>query len=119
MSQASANPDCLFCKIVAGTIPAKRLHEDDQSIAFADINPQAPTHLLIIPKQHLTSLAHVAKEDAPLLGHLTAVATDLARTHGLTNGYRLVVNTGDDGGQTVHHLHLHLLGGRPMHWPPG
>jgi histidine triad (HIT) family protein len=119
MSQASTNPDCLFCKIVAGTIPAKRLHEDDQSIAFADINPQAPTHLLIIPKQHLTSLAHVAKEDAPLLGHLTAVATDLARTTGLANGYRLVVNTGDDGGQTVHHLHLHLLGGRPMHWPPG
>jgi len=116
---AAQNPDCLFCKIVAGIIPAKLLHEDAESVAFADINPQAPTHLLIIPKQHLTSLAHVAKEHSALLGHLVSVATDLARTHQLGNGYRLVVNTGADGGQTVHHLHLHLLGGRHMAWPPG
>lgn len=111
--------DCLFCKIVAGTIPAKRIYEDEQSIAFADINPQAPTHVLVIPKQHLTSLAHAATEQTALLGHLMAVTTDLARSHGLAKGYRIVINTGDDGGQTVHHLHLHLLGGRQMHWPPG
>lgn len=111
--------DCLFCKIAAGTLPVKRLHEDEQSIAFADINPQAPAHLLIIPKQHIASLAQAAAEDKPLLGHLMAVASDVARAHHLANGYRIVINTGDDGGQTVHHLHLHLLGGRHMTWPPG
>jgi len=111
--------DCLFCKIVAGTIPAKRVFEDEQSIAFADINPQAPTHLLIIPKEHLASLAHAAAENAAGLGHLVFVATELARTYDLAKGYRLVINTGDDGGQTVHHLHIHLLGGRHMTWPPG
>jgi histidine triad (HIT) family protein len=112
-------PDCLFCKIVAGTIPVKRLHEDEQSIAFADINPQAPTHLLIIPKRHIASLARAVAEDTPVLGHLMAAATEIARSSGLANGYRIVINTGDDGGQTVHHLHLHLLGGRHMTWPPG
>jgi histidine triad (HIT) family protein len=111
--------ECLFCKIVSGAIPAKRVFEDELSLAFADINPQAPTHLLIIPKEHIPSLAHAAKDHAALLGHLVFVATDLARSHGLENGYRLVVNTGNDGGQTVHHLHVHLLGGRQMHWPPG
>jgi len=116
---AAQSSDCLFCKIVAGTIPAKRLHEDEQSIAFADINPQAPTHLLLIPKRHIASLAQATAEDTPLLGHLMAAATGLARAHGLGGGYRIVINTGDDGGQTVHHLHLHLLGGRPMTWPPG
>ncbi len=116
---AEPTTDCFFCKIVAGTIPVKRLHEDEQSIAFADINPQAPTHALIIPKQHLTSLAEVATEHTALLGHLVSVATDLARSQGLSRGYRVVINTGDDGGQTVHHLHLHLLGGRQMAWPPG
>ncbi len=116
---AEQSPDCLFCKIVAGTIPASRVYEDEQSIAFADINPQSPTHLLIIPKRHIASLAKAVVGDTPLLGHLTAVASDLARTNGLAKGYRIVVNTGDDGGQTVHHLHLHLLGGRHMSWPPG
>jgi histidine triad (HIT) family protein len=116
---SSQTPNCLFCKIVAGTIPVKRVHEDDQSIGFADINPQAPTHLLIIPKRHIASLAGAAEADTPLLGHLMAVATELARTHDLVSGYRIVVNTGGDGGQTVHHLHLHLLGGRHMTWPPG
>jgi histidine triad (HIT) family protein len=116
---AAQSSDCLFCKIVAGSIPAKRVFEDEQSIAFADINPQAPTHLLIIPKEHVTSLADVAEDHADRLGHLVWVATELARTHQLAKGYRLVVNTGDDGGQTVHHLHMHLLGGRQMHWPPG
>jgi histidine triad (HIT) family protein len=113
------NSDCLFCKIVAGTIPAKRVYEDDQCLCFADIHPQAPTHLLIIPKQHIVSQAHTQEEHAPLLGHLMATAATIARTSGLDGGYRVVVNTGPDGGQTVDHLHLHLLGGRPMSWPPG
>ena len=116
---ASQDPDCLFCKIVTGTIPVKLVYQDDQSLAFADINPQAPTHLLIIPKRHVASLAQAVAEDTPLLGHLMATATDLARSCGLVDGYRIVINTGDDGGQTVHHLHLHLLGGRHMTWPPG
>jgi histidine triad (HIT) family protein len=111
--------DCLFCKIVAGNIPAKRVFEDELCLAFSDINPQAPTHLLVIPKEHIESQAHVVAEHKELLGHLMATAAELARTQKLDGGYRVVVNTGDDGGQTVHHLHLHLLGGRHMHWPPG
>ncbi len=111
--------NCLFCKIVAGAIPAKRVFEDQVSLAFADINPQAPVHLLVIPKEHLASHVHAMTEHTGLVGHLLAVAGDLARQEGLANGYRLVVNTGVDGGQTVEHLHLHLLGGRAMGWPPG
>jgi histidine triad (HIT) family protein len=110
---------CLFCKIVAGEIPAKRLYEDDTLLAFADVHPQAPVHLLVIPKQHLGSLADAGPEHETLLGHLLLQAATIARDAGLTNGYRTVINTGDDGGQTVGHLHLHLLGGRSMHWPPG
>ncbi len=113
------SPDCLFCKIVDGTIPAKRLHETDDLLAFADINPQAPVHLLVIPKRHIASHAHALPEDAALLGRLFAAAGDLARQHHLDRGYRLVINTGPDGGQTVDHLHVHLLGGRAMGWPPG
>ncbi|HEU4635960.1 MAG TPA: histidine triad nucleotide-binding protein [Edaphobacter sp.] len=113
------NSDCLFCKILAGEIPASRVYEDEYCIAFPDIHPQAPAHLLIIPKEHLASQAKALAEHEPLLGHLLVVAANLARTHKLDKGYRVVINTGDDGGQTVHHLHLHLLGGRPMHWPPG
>ncbi len=112
-------PDCLFCKIVAGTIPAKRLHETVDVLAFADIHPQAPTHVLVIPKRHIASHAHTLPEDAALLGTLFAEAGNIARAHHLDNGYRLVVNTGPDGGQTVDHLHVHILGGRPMGWPPG
>jgi histidine triad (HIT) family protein len=111
--------DCLFCKIVAGDIPAKRVFEDELCLAFPDINPQAPTHLLVIPKEHIPSQAHTTSEHKALMGHLMAAAADLARTYGLDGGYRVVVNSGDDGGQTVHHLHLHLLGGRHMKWPPG
>jgi len=111
--------DCLFCKIVAGVIPARLLHEDAETIAFADIRPQAPTHLLVIPKRHIASLAYAQPEDAALLGHLLAVAGEIARAQRLHNGYRLVINTGSDGGQTVDHLHVHLLGGRAMGWPPG
>jgi histidine triad (HIT) family protein len=111
--------DCLFCKIVAGTIPARRVYEDDLCLCFADIHPQAPTHLLIISKQHIASLAQAKVGDAPLLGHLLAKTAEVARGAGLTHGYRVVINTGADGGQTVDHLHLHLLGGRHMGWPPG
>jgi len=111
--------DCLFCKIVAGAIPAKRIYEDDLALAFADINPQAPTHLLVIPKLHVASTAHVEESHAPLLGHLLAKAAHIAREAGLSNGYRMVINNGDDGGQTVAHLHVHILGGRRMNWPPG
>lgn len=111
--------NCLFCKIVSGEIPAKKLYEDDSSIAFADIHPQAPTHFLVIPKQHIASLAQAAATDKNLLGHLTLVATELAAKHNLAKGFRIVVNTGEEGGQTVDHLHLHVLGGRAMHWPPG
>jgi histidine triad (HIT) family protein len=111
--------DCLFCKIVAGDIPAKRIFEDDQVIAFADIHPQAPTHLLVIPKRHIAALAETSAADAALLGHMLSAAAALARAQNIDKGYRLVINTGSDGGQTVDHLHIHLLGGRAMHWPPG
>jgi histidine triad (HIT) family protein len=111
--------ECLFCKIVAGVIPAKRVYEDDLCLCFADINPQAPTHLLIIPKEHIASQAHAGDAHAALLGHMMAKAAEVARSKGLTGGYRVVINTGEDGGQTVDHLHLHLLGGRHMSWPPG
>lgn len=111
--------DCLFCKIVAGTIPAKRVHENERTLAFADINPQAPTHLLIIPKEHISSHAETDAAHAELLGQLLVTAGELARTQGLNRGYRLVINTGRDGGQTVDHLHVHLLGGRALAWPPG
>ena len=111
--------DCLFCKIAAGEIPVRRVYEDEQCLGFPDINPQAPTHLLLIPKRHITSHAHTAKEDTTLLGHLMTVAGEVAADHGLRGGYRLVMNTGGDGGQSVDHIHLHLLGGRQMKWPPG
>jgi histidine triad (HIT) family protein len=110
---------CLFCKIVDGTIPSTRVYEDDQCIAFADIHPQAPVHLLIVPREHIASLAEAASEHNALLGHLLWTASNLARQKGLANGYRTVINTGADGGQTVDHLHVHMLGGRAMHWPPG
>ena len=119
LSSPASSSDCLFCKIVDGTIPANRVYEDELSIGFPDINPQAPTHLLVIPKQHIGSTAKALSKDTALMGHLMATAAEIARKEKLENGYRIVVNTGDDGGQTVHHLHLHLLGGRPMNWPPG
>jgi len=111
--------DCLFCKIVSGAIPAKRVYEDDHVLAFPDINPQAPEHILVIPKKHIASLAHATPEDAAMLGHLIWAVGEVAREQNLANGYRLVINTGPDGGQTVDHLHVHLLGGRHMTWPPG
>jgi histidine triad (HIT) family protein len=116
---ADPSPDCLFCKIVSGTIPAERLHETADTLAFADLHPQAPVHVLVIPKRHIASHAHALPGDAGVLGNLLTAAGEIARQQGLENGYRLVVNTGRDGGQTVNHLHVHLLGGRPMGWPPG
>ena len=107
--------DCLFCKIAAGQLPVKTVLEDELCVAFADIHPQAPTHLLFIPKQHY---ANAVEAPADLLGHLLHVAATYAGAH-LPQGFRIVANTGLDGGQTVHHLHLHLLGGRHMTWPPG
>jgi len=109
---------CIFCKIAAGEIPATILKRADGMMAFQDLNPQAPTHLLVIPTDHLASLNDA--RDPQLLGRLLGFARDLARDAGIAQrGYRVVVNTNPDGGQTVFHLHLHLLGGRPMTWPPG
>jgi histidine triad (HIT) family protein len=119
MLDAMNSMDCLFCKIVAGTIPAKKVFEDELTYAFADIHPQAPVHVLIVPKKHLQSLASADRDDKALLGHLLDVARALAAEQKLDAGYRVVINTGPNGGQTVDHLHLHLLGGRAMHWPPG
>lgn len=116
---SSTSSDCLFCRIVNGDIPASRVYEDELCIGFPDINPQAPTHVLIVPKQHIASTASAVAEDTGLMGSLMAAAIEIARNEKLSKGYRIVVNTGDDGGQTVNHLHLHLLGGRHMSWPPG
>jgi len=110
---------CLFCKIIDGSIPSTRVYEDEQCIAFTDIHPQAPTHLLVVPRKHITSLAEATQEDSALLSHLLWTVAEIARTKQLAAGYRVVINIGDNGGQTVDHLHLHLLGGRAMHWPPG
>jgi len=111
--------ECLFCKIAAKQIPAKILFEDADVFAFADINPQAPTHLLICPKKHLASLHEASAKDQAVLGKMSLVAAELARARKLEAGYRTVVNTGAGAGQTVFHLHMHLLGGRGFHWPPG
>ena len=111
--------NCLFCKIVERKIPAKIVYEDDRCLAFHDVAPQAPTHVLVIPKQPIASLAALADSDADLLAHLWLVIRDLAKQLQLDRGYRVVVNCGRDGGQSVDHLHFHLLGGRQMTWPPG
>jgi histidine triad (HIT) family protein len=111
--------DCVFCRIAAGEIPAAKLFEDDEIVAFPDRDPKAPVHVLIIPRKHIRSVADLESADEPLLGRMHGVARRLAREHGLDDGFRTVINTGESGGQTVPHLHLHLLGGRAMHWPPG
>ena len=112
--------DCIFCKIAAGEIPAELIYEDDMVVGFRDLNPQAPTHVLLIPRRHIATLNDLQPEDEPLLGRLYTAAAAVARQEGLAdNGYRTLVNCNDDGGQTVFHLHLHLLGGRRMGWPPG
>jgi histidine triad (HIT) family protein len=116
---SSSHSDCLFCKIIAGEIPAKIAYQDDRSFAFYDISPQAPKHVLVLPRQHIGALAEISKDDCNLAGHLLHVAAQVAKQEGLHGGFRVVINNGDDGGQTVGHLHLHVLGGRAMHWPPG
>jgi len=110
---------CLFCKIIDGSIPSTAVYQDEQCYAFADLHPQAPVHVLVVPREHIASLADSVELDRALLGHLLWAAAEIARAKGLGKGYRAVVNTGEDGGQTVEHLHLHLLGGRAMTWPPG
>lgn len=111
--------NCLFCKIVAGEVPAKKVFENDDFVAFKDINPQAPTHLLIIPTKHISALSSAEDGDATLLGRLQLVARDLAKQGGLSDGFRLVTNNGRGAGQTVEHIHYHLLAGRRLTWPPG
>jgi histidine triad (HIT) family protein len=112
-------PSRLFCKILAKELPARIIHEDETSIAFHDISPQAPIHVLVIPRRHFASADEASEADEPIIGHLHRVAAKLARELKITDGYRTVVNTGVGAGQSVFHLHLHLLGGRPMRWPPG
>ena len=111
---------CLFCRIVAKDIPADFVHQEDSAVVIRDINPQAPTHLLVIPREHIESLDDASQKDEPLLGHLLRVAARVANAEGLAQGgYRTVINNGSGAGQSVFHLHVHVLGGRPMNWPPG
>jgi|SRR5690349_21008156 len=117
---SAAREDCIFCRIAAGEIPATRVAESAQVLAFRDVNPQAPTHVLLIPKRHVVaSAAELGPAHGALLGELFELAATIARDQGLEQGWRLVTNVGPHAGQTVFHLHVHLLGGRPMHWPPG
>jgi histidine triad (HIT) family protein len=111
--------DCLFCKIVKGEIPSDKLYEDDDLIAFNDINPQAPVHMLIVPKKHITSLEAVEDGDAALMGKILLLIRNFARERGVASGYRVVNNCGASAGQSVFHIHFHLLGGRALGWPPG
>jgi histidine triad (HIT) family protein len=111
--------DCLFCKIAAKKIPSQIVYEDAEVFAFEDIGPQAPTHILICPRKHFSSLSEASAEDQAVLGKLQLVAAELARKHNLLYGYRTVINSGSGAGQSVFHLHLHLLGGREFAWPPG
>ena len=111
---------CLFCDIAAGKIPCTKVHSDEKFLAFRDIDPKAPTHILVIPRRHIASLSKLQDADNVLAGELMILAARIANSEGLDDGgYRFVINCGSDGGQTVGHLHLHLLGGRPLHWPPG
>jgi len=115
-----AEPDCLFCEIIAGEIQAELIHQDERCVVIRDVNPQAPTHLLVIPRDHIESLDEASQKDEAMLGHLLRVAARVANDEGISEaGYRTVINTGAGAGQSVFHLHVHVLGGRPMHWPPG
>ena len=111
--------DCLFCKISAGEIPVDLVLETESALAFRDIDPQAPTHVLVIPREHFADVAELAAANPELAGHLLQLAAQVAAQEGLINGHRIVTNTGSDGGQSVGHVHLHLLGGRGLTWPPG
>ncbi len=112
--------DCIFCKIVAGEIPADIIYEDEDVLVFRDLNPQAPTHVLVIPRCHIPTLNDLQPENAPLVGKMSLAAKTVARQEGIADeGYRVVFNCNAGAGQTVFHIHMHVLGGRPMHWPPG
>ena len=111
--------DCIFCKIARNEISSKKLYEDDVIVAFNDLEPQAPVHVLIIPKEHISSANEITAENSDIIGKIFLVAAKIAKEQGLDKGYRIVNNCGEDGGQTVQHLHFHLLGGRKMHWPAG
>ncbi len=112
-------PDCLFCRVVAGEVPADVVRETDRTVAFRDITPQAPSHVLVVPREHHEDVAALADADPAAVAEVLSAAVAVARQEGLTGGYRFVMNTGPDGGQTVHHLHVHVLGGRGLGWPPG
>jgi len=114
-----SDPNCLFCKIIDGKIPSKKVYEDNRVFVFEDIQPQAPTHVLIIPKQHIGGVNTARAEDAEIIGYCHLVAAKLGRERGIEDGYRTVYNVGPKSGQSVFHLHLHLLGGRDLKWPPG
>lgn len=111
--------DCLFCKIINGEIPSNKVYEDDQVFAFRDIEPQAPTHILIIPKQHIKSAAEIDESNSAVVAHIFEVAAKIAKQEGLDDGFRIINNCGDIAGQTVKHLHFHLMGGREFGWPAG
>ncbi|HEX3039274.1 MAG TPA: histidine triad nucleotide-binding protein [Caproiciproducens sp.] len=111
--------DCVFCKIANGVIPSKKAYEDDQILAFYDLDPQAPVHILIIPKEHIQSVEEITPQNSAVVAHIFEIAAKLAKENNLTDGFRVVSNVGKDGGQSVPHLHFHLLGGRSMKWPPG
>ncbi|HHT73135.1 MAG TPA: histidine triad nucleotide-binding protein [Firmicutes bacterium] len=113
------NKDCLFCRIAAGEIPSDIVFENERIVAFRDINPVAPVHILVIPKEHIASMAHLKEEHQALMGEIMTSIQKLAEQEKLDDGFRVVVNTGRDGGQTVSHLHFHLIGGRGLQWPPG
>ena len=115
----TADPECLFCKIVAGDIPATIVHETDTTLAFRDLEPQAPTHVLVVPRSHYPDAATLGEHEPDTAAHLFDTAREIADKEGLDGGYRLVFNTGADAHQTVFHVHMHLLGGRAMGWPPG
>ena len=110
---------CIFCKIANGEIPSTKVYEDDKMLAFRDLDPQAPVHILMIPKEHIASADDLTEENAQIVAHIFTVAKKIAAAEGLTNGYRIVNNCGDQAGQTVKHLHFHVLAGRDMTWPPG
>ena len=111
--------DCLFCKIAAGEIPAEKLYEDEDMLAFRDISPQAPTHFMVIPKKHLVDVSSVQETDEQLMGKLLRKSAEIASEQGIGDGFRVVINSGAGAGQLVFHIHMHILGGRPMNWPPG
>lgn len=112
--------NCIFCKIISGEIPCTKVYEDDMVLSFKDINPEAPVHVLIIPKKHISTLNEITEEDSKLISHILLVAKKIAKELGVSEtGYRVVSNCGEDGGQTVQHIHFHLLGGRSLQWPPG